>query len=116
MYRNLTASFDNKFEALEKQFEIKINRTEGSRMGQVKLIPGPAGPCRTTGRKDKGDKGNDGLGLHFKSFAKGNSYQRGDYVFSESSRADGQTSMYIAQTSHKFRAENSPEMICVPEI
>ena len=45
----------------------------------------------------QGEKGNDGLGLHLKTFSIGSSYSIGDYVIS--SDENGQNAMYIAETN-----------------
>eukprot|EP00944_MAST-04C_sp_MAST-4C-sp1_P016172 g16172.t1 len=64
-----------------------------------KSIVGAQGP--------KGDRGNDGTGLKLKPFKISSKYDRGDYVFSKSSK-DNHDSMYIAEKS--FTAVKLPHM------
>ena len=55
----------------------------------------------------KGEPGNDGTGLKLKSFAIGQTYDHGDYVFSKSSK-DNHDSMYIAEKT--FVATKTPHL------
>merc|ERR1712167_365594 len=55
----------------------------------------------------KGEPGNDGMGLKLKSFAIGQTYHIGEYVFSKSSK-DNHDSMYIAEKA--FVANKKPHL------
>merc|ERR1711998_682688 len=55
----------------------------------------------------KGEHGNDGMGLKLKSFAIGQTYHIGEYVFSKSSK-DNHDSMYIAEKA--FVANKKPHL------
>ena len=81
-------------------------------------LQGPAGPQGIKGdtgeqglKGEKGDQGpkgnpgNDGTGLTLRDFAIGQTYKRGDYVFSRSSK-DKHDSMFIAKRT--FTATKEP--------
>merc|ERR1711990_1271790 len=69
---------------------------------------GKTGPAGSKGEKGiKGEAGNDGIGLHLKTFKVGDRYSKGDYVFEKSTRNDHEEkTMYIAQKS--FTADVEP--------
>merc|ERR1711998_302146 len=89
---------------------MKGNDGQKGEVGQggatgIQGIQGPQGPKGDHGLK--GEHGNDGMGLKLKSFAIGQTYHIGEYVFSKSSK-DNHDSMYIAKKS--FVANKKPHL------
>ncbi len=100
----------SKFEAELQSIETKISHgalrgpTGAPGKDGVDGAPGKRGERGLTG--EKGEKGTDGVGLHLKSFKLGVTYNKGDYVFEDSSKGDHH-SMFIAK--HSFKAKQRPK-------
>jgi hypothetical protein len=70
-------------------------------------VAGPKGDQGVAG--PKGKRGNDGTGLTLKTFAIGQTYHHGDYVFSRSSKDMNHDSMYVVEKK-SFVATKEPHL------